>query len=283
MTRAIVFAHYDCDDLVDEYVYHYLNELNKNAKLLVFISTSKLSDKDISRLSEYCSNIIIRPNIGYDFMSYKVGLESFNHTEFDEIVICNDSVYAPLFSLEHIFNEMANCSVDFWGATDNNAYAHHLQSYFIVFKKAVISSAAFKKFWQEVIVLPDKDSIIQKYEVGLSVLLMNNGFRFKPLYNYVPNKIVEFWLRLKRITFKKMIMKIFALCVGKYDMHKFGTMNNTHFFWKKMLEVNIPFLKIELLRDNPCKIDITDIYAQLEMKSNYDVNLIKNHLTRIKK
>ena len=59
MNRAIVFVHYDRDNIVDDYVYYYLKELQKNASYLIFISTAQLLEKDVKTLSNYCSKMII--------------------------------------------------------------------------------------------------------------------------------------------------------------------------------------------------------------------------------
>ena len=45
--RAIVLVHYDRNNIVDDYVYYYLKELQKNASHLVFVSTVKLSYDDM--------------------------------------------------------------------------------------------------------------------------------------------------------------------------------------------------------------------------------------------
>lgn len=284
MNRAIVFVHYDRDNIVDDYVYYYLKELQKNASLLIFVSTAKLVEKDVKNLSHYCSKVIIRENIGYDFMSYKIGLESFDYQNYDEVVICNDSVYGPLYPLGDVFEEMTNDSSDFWGITDNTDFSYHLQSYFLVFKKNIISSVAFEQFWKQIKVLNNKEDIIQKYEVGLSKSLMDHGFLSTVYTSFQATKIQKLSIFIKKFTPIKIWNKIIAIINKQDKIKRIGKTNTTHHFWKELILLGrTPFIKIELLRDNPMRINIHDFEDIIHQVSHYDTKLIEKHLTRVKR
>ena len=281
--RAIIFVHYDRDNRVDDYLYYYLKELQKNASHLVFVSTAKLSHNDIETLSQYCSKVITRDNIGYDFMSYKVGLDSFDYQSFDEIVICNDSVYGPFYPLKNLFTVMHNKKCDFWGITDNIDMGYHLQSYFLVVKKNVISSPVFQEFWDKVKVLKDKDSIIEKYEVGFTQALLKAGFKVEVATLFQPTTIQKLSVFIKKFTPNNIVKKITSILSGEAKMMRIGKLNTTHYFWKELLvSGDAPFIKIELLRDNPMNINIDDFEKTIHKVSNYDTKLIKNHLNRMK-
>ena len=118
--RAIILVHYDRDNTVDAYLTPYIEALKANSTHLVFISTAKLSSQEQEKLRTYCHTVIIRENIGYDFMSYQKGLESFHYQDYDEVLFCNDSVYGPLSPLGTLFDTMSQNTCDFWGITDNN-------------------------------------------------------------------------------------------------------------------------------------------------------------------
>lgn len=283
MNRAIVFVHYDRDNMVDAYVYHYLKELKKNAAHLVFVSTAKLAENDTKSLSDYCSKIIVRENIGYDFMSYKIGLESFDHQEYDEVVICNDSVYGPLYPLQNVFESMSSDSCDFWGITDNTDFSYHLQSYFIVFKKNVIQSSSFRSFWEQVKVLHNKDDIIQQYEIGLTKTLLANGLSPSIYTKFNPTNMQRITIFLKKFTPSKIVNKMTAILSGQDKLKRLGKVNTTHHFWKEILvSGKVPFIKIELLRDNPMDMDIDDFEHTIQEISDYDIHLIENHLARMR-
>lgn len=281
--RAIIFVHYDKYNMVDNYIYKYLQELQNISSYIVFVSTANLGSEDIAKLSNYSSNVIIRENIGYDFMSYKVSLESFDYKNFDEVVICNDSVYGPFFSLKSVFDKMDNKNCDFWGMTANNDISYHLQSYFLVFKKSVIQSDAFKSFWDNVEILNDKHEIIEKYEVGLTKHLLQNGYSSTVYSSFEVTKLQQISIFIKKLTLHKIINKLRAIISGQDSVSRIGEVNTIHYFWKELLlDSKIPFIKIELLRDNPKEMNIDDFENVIHYISDYDTSLIKNHLKRMK-
>jgi lipopolysaccharide biosynthesis protein len=57
-------------EIIDDYIYFHLKELQKNTSHLVFVSTAKLSDSNITIVSSFYTKVIVRENIGYNFMSY---------------------------------------------------------------------------------------------------------------------------------------------------------------------------------------------------------------------
>lgn len=277
--RAVVFAHYDMHNMVDPYVYFYLRQLRKISHTLVFVSTAKLDRKDLDELALVGCEVILRENTGYDFMSYKRGLESLEHAAFDEIVICNDSVYGPFFDLESIFSSMSSQSCDFWGMTSNTDISYHLQSYFVVFKKNALDSNAFRAFWQTVTNLDTKEEIIRRYEVGMTRYLLKSGLKAATSAEYNPGFSERAIYLSKRFSVDKIGKKIRALVSGENVIPK---INATHSFWKELiLQGKMPFLKIEPLRDNPMKVDIDDYENVIKSVSDYDVRLIRNHLSRV--
>lgn len=281
--RAIIFVHYDKYNTIDNYVYFYLEELKKNSSYLVFISTSKLSKKDIFVVSKYCSKVIIRKNVGYDFMSYKIGLESFDHTSYDEVVICNDSVYGPVYPLKNIFNAMQHKECDFWGTTDNNDINYHLQSYFLVFRKNILNSQVFLDFWDSVKVLDNKNDIIKKYEIGLTQILIKAGFSSQVYASFKPKNMQKMVIFAKKLTPCRIFKKIYAVLTQKSSIQRIGKLNSSHYFYKELLLVDkVPFIKIELLRDNPMNVNLDDVDNLISKFTNYNFSLIKNHLSRMK-
>ena len=278
--RAVIFAHYDRHDVVDPYVYYYLKELEKSCDRLIVVSTSDLKPDDLAELETIGCTVITRENIGYDFMSYRAGLASIDYRDYDEIVICNDSVYGPLFSLAGIFDEMVSrADVDFWGLTSNRDIAFHLQSYFLVFRKNVLNSEAFRQFWERVDILGDKEEIIRQYEVGLSQQLIGAGFRPEVYAEYQPPAGSQLLAMAKRFSFRKLVKKIRALLGGENIIPQ---VNISHFHWKELiLENRMPFIKVELLRDNPMQVSIDDYERVVRSVSNYDCRLIKNHISRV--
>jgi len=279
VNRAIVFAHYDKQDRVDPYVFYYLGELRKLTPTLIFVSTAKPDQEDIDKLERIGCEVILRENAGYDFMSYKLGLERLECTAYDEVVICNDSVYGPFFDLETIFNKMRAEACDFWGMTSNTDISYHIQSYFVVFKKQALHSAAFSHFWDTLTILDSKSEIIRRYEVGLSRCLLKAGLKAETSADYNPTLTDQLIYLSKRVSPGKVKEKILAIFQGENVIPR---INATHSFWKELiLQGKMPFMKVEPLRDNPMEVDIEDYEKVISSVSSYDVDLIKDHLYRI--
>lgn len=283
LKRAIVFVHFDKDNIVDDYIYFYLAALQEHASYLLFVTTSTLSQEDQEKLSTFCSDIIIRENVGYDFMSYKTGLNAFDYTQYDELLICNDSVYGPFYPLSEMFNTMQTKACDFWGVTENNDISYHLQSYFLLFKKNLITHENFKKFWEGVSVLENKEEIIEKYEVGLTRFFQESGFTPSSYIQFKPTISHKLFIILKKLTPCKIIKKIYTLLSGRYPVTRVGKINATLHFWKELiLTTKMPFIKVMMLRDNPNNMKIDTFSEVLSQVSEYDAALIEKHLARTK-
>ncbi len=285
MNRAVIFAHYDRDNLLDDYVCYYLSQLKKVSSTLVFVSTADLQEEDVVRLSGFCSKVILRENVGHDFMSYKCGLESISFSDYDEVVLCNDSVYGAFYPLTKIFEEMMPKRFSFWGITQSQEIAGHLQSYFMVFDKEVLGSRCFSDFWEGVCVLEKKKQIVSQYEVGLSRNLVEHGFKVGAYVDYCPdvkgvlselfnsnNFLIHF------CSFRQVLslFKVLLMCT-------LGRCNVTHFLWRFIiLNHKMPFIKIDLLRDNYLMLASVSQYESVieQTGSTYPTALIKNHLAR---
>ena len=277
--KIAVFAHYDKYNQVQEYVKYYLSQLSAVCDEIICVTTSALSTNDIQQLKLYCSDVILRENVGHDFYSYKIGLASIQDLRrVDKLILCNDSCFGPLFELQNIYAKLINSSGDFWGISANSRPSLHLQSYFLIFSHQVVNSVAFNDFWQELEIISDKDSIVNNYEVGLSQCLLSAGFKLSS------------WLPINDYKIKSL-----PLLCRKWQIF-IGERNNVNsrYSWKNLLEpltridktislfdvsiknYQLPFLKKSLFKDH--WISNQQIIQIVEDNSNYDVELIKEAL-----
>ena len=264
-----VFAHYDRDGWVDDYVVHYLAKLNDLDCEVVFVSNAPdIGSAGIARIRDYCSRIILRENMGYDFGAWRDGLASCGDlSRYDKVIFANDSVYGPLHDLGPIFRTMARGGAMVWGITDSLRYGRHLQSYFLVFDRAVVLSDAFQGFWRA---LPDyrlKHVVIILCEVGLSRTLRRAGFALAAYCDYRD-------IETDRIRGRGKGMS------GKLPRRP---VNMTHYGWDILIgDYRCPFVKVQLLRDNPKRVDDVPNWQAIVAKvSGYDVRLIQRHLLRV--
>ena len=151
--------------------------MRKVADTIIFVSDSNLPESEISKVQPLVKLVIATPHGEYDFGSYKRG---FSHVpdDTDELIFANDSCLGPLYSLDKVFDEMQDKQCDFWGMNSHCIDVDfHIQSFFMVFKKEVFRSDLFKNFISSIEKQKHKDDIILNYEIGLSQLLLKNGYR----------------------------------------------------------------------------------------------------------
>ncbi len=288
MKRACVFAHFDLHNTVDDYVLYYLKCLCKAVDTLVFVTVSRLSQVDLAVLVDMGVEVIQRENIGYDFFSYQAGMKSLVLTDYDELLLCNDSVYGPFFDLEKLFAAMNSSEFDFWGITENYEYSRHIQSYFMNFGSSVFQSEEFQRFWQDLQPLDDKREIIRRYEVGLSQSLIGKGFKARALVSFEQvsklHRVALSWRQYVRTVRRRWReLQFYSDVFHIIFLGRQIAVNPTHMEWTSLVvDHGSPFIKIELLRDNPKGVEGLElVYEVIAKISNYPGSLISNHLARI--
>ena len=175
MKRVVCYAHFDGKGQVRPFVLHALQMIRPWCADLVFVSNSPLTDQAL--LASSATHVIVNNNTGYDFYMWKLGLESVDLSLYDEVILMNSSVFGPLFAMEPVFSAMAAVACDFWGITECFQMQPHIQSYFLVFRKAMVRSEAFRLFWNSILPYTNKLQVIQSYEVGLTQWFVESGFR----------------------------------------------------------------------------------------------------------
>ena len=194
MKRVAIFAHYDSKNVIKDYVIYYLKELKKVVDKIIFVSDSDVQNKEEEKIKDYIDFSIIGKHGEYDFGSYKRGYQYAKGKglleDCEELVFANDSCYAPMYPFEDMFSKMSPKALDFWGATANpsgieikdgkpfNNNVEHVQSYFVVFKSNVFKSELFDNFINSIKKENTKEEVIAYYEVGMSKLLSDNGFKY---------------------------------------------------------------------------------------------------------
>ena len=226
-TRPVcLFCSYDYKSIVRKNVYQYLDALALAGFNIIFISSSDdIAISDLQKLSRCCVRIINRENKGYDFYGWKTGLEKYaRYKDHAGLLLANDSVIGPLFSISNIVTTLENYDADVIGMTDSFQFHPHLQSYFLYCKKNVVLSEEFLLFFKEVDILDLKNAVIRKYEVGFSRLLRHR-FRLAALYGLEP-----------------------ALARTNFNQRPIRWIEPTLHLWKPLItEFKFPFIKKSVL------------------------------------
>lgn len=243
--RACLFAGYDVDGVVDEYVVAYIAELSRHADVY-YLADCTMSDDELRKLAPHTLGAWAIAHGRYDFGSWSMlarDLVSWSALDqYDEVLLVNDSCYL-LRPLDEVFARMADKAVDWWalqatkqdfrpprrpvslkvakrdmiGRPEWHQLRHlHLSSYFMVLRGPAFRDQAVRRLLDSVTKQELKSQVILKYEVGLSRTLINHGHDFD---TFVP------------------------------DLHPYHPLYTSDYF--ALVARGFPLLKRNLLSENP--------------------------------
>lgn len=237
MKRLCVFAHWDRDNIIDDYVIYYLKALKEVCETIIFVSDCNLEASETSKLDNIADFVIAQKHGEYDFGSYKRGflLARENGLQFEELLLVNDSCFGPFYPLKPIFAKMDKKKCDFWGMTQNPygikktssgldlCYAPHIQTYFILLRQTTFTT--FEAFINNIKPENTKEDIVINYEMGLSSILHNAGFKSFVYFNrfkHVENCALAKW----DILIKKYKYPFLKTSIAKFGLPLWGEQKN---------------------------------------------------------
>lgn len=269
--KIALFAHWDPDGIVDEYVLHYLRVLYDLGFAVIMISTAEnLDQNSIDSAKKYVYQIIHRENTGLDFASWKLAIMLFPEVlERDNLLLTNDSIYGPFYDLSTTFDFLFEQKSGLWGLNNSlEKNCNHIQSFFLWMTPEVMSHKVFNSFLNRISILEDKEEIIVNYEVGLSKKLSHAGIEIQPLFPFD---------------------RISSFCQSKGEDFQYqdwverGAFNTTIFSWDVLLEeYEYPFIKTEVFKVN--RFDsrkVPDWREVIPSSHQFMIPIIENHLRRV--
>lgn len=211
--RVCLFAGYDPDGLVDPVVIEYIRDLAHHADVY-YLADCHVAPSELAKLDGLTRGAWAERHGRYDFGSWSllaqklVGWDIID--DYDELILANDSCYL-MRPLEGVFEEMDARDCDWWGlqATKGLASTFRTQglaeeldldvlksdwlsrfegqatydflvgSYFLVLRKPASSDQRVRDLLSHVAEERNKITIIRKYEIGLSRLLISLGYEFE--------------------------------------------------------------------------------------------------------
>lgn len=219
--RICLFAGYDVDGVIDDYVVDYLKELSRYADVY-YLADCEMQAGQLESLADCTKGAWAFRHGDYDMGSYSrlardlVGWSLIE--EYDELLLVNDSCYL-LKSLDDVFSEMEARRCDWWGlqATKgiavtrlkaNNQFQQPIPmetvrqmllpsfeaeytydflvgSYFLVMRRPVIRGRELRRLLDGVVHQSNKRLIILKYEVGLTRTLNAAGYQFETYIDHL--------------------------------------------------------------------------------------------------
>ena len=275
MRRFGIFLCFDVDGIIDDYIYYLLDDICESLDELAIVSNGFLNEESIERLSKYSDyDIYFRDNIGFDAGAWRdvmldQGFEKLS--EFDEVILFNDSFFGPIYPFKVMFDRMDNEDIDFWGITNHgeapNArdlcpYGYrprYIQTYFLAFRKTLVQSNEFQEYWAN---LPDYETfndLAFKHGAVFTKYFEDLGYKWKV---YVDSQDLE-----------ESMEK--AMSFHTYNMYNM------------VLNRDLPVLKrkaFKLPRDIHLRYnmasDISNTIKYLEENTDYDTSLIFKYFLR---
>lgn len=177
--------------------------------------------------------VLRKPNIGYDFGSWATALKLVRGIrKRPYVLLTNDSLVGPFSSLRTLVDDFEGSAADVWGATSTRQIFPHLQSYFLGFRNGVLRDRAIRQFWSTMPIESKKSLIVDRYEIGLSRLLLAEGFTTSAAFE--SERLVD------------------------------GNQNPTLHGWRSLLELGFPFVKRELLTNPAVVSDGAEVPAVVQ-------------------
>lgn len=285
--RVCMFAAYDAQGIVDDYVVAYLTELAKHADVYYW-ADSDMAPEELAKLSGVTQGAWAQRHGEYDFGSYArlvdaVGWETIE--TYDELLFVNDSCYL-VRPLDEVFAEMSARRADWWAlqATKGMAqtrsiavnqfrepipvdavrtslvdaferdytYDFHLGSYFVAYRQPVIRDIEFRRYIGAVTRQTSKRTIVKTYEVGLTRWLIHHGHQLdtfvSKLYPFHPI-YSEWYFRLLDEGFP--LLKRYLLAENHYDVPRLGT-------WKSRVLEKAPTADVDMFERNLRRVTDAD-------------------------
>jgi rhamnosyltransferase len=238
MPTCLVFAHFHQSGLIRSDTSTLLNILIDQTDEIYFISTN-VTDSELKKLDPriVCK---VRENHGYDFYSYKTGLELIDFKkDYSHLTLMNSSFLCanPQKFIHYYFKQGLSQEFNVIGMTKSWEETEHIQSYLISLSREVLKNNDFLKWWADMTPVNNRDDVILNYELGLSNLL-RSFYRLQSVFKTVPH-------------------------IGQ------EIQNPVYRYYVNLLE-DAGILKIQILNNNRWNID----YSALQNAINQDDNFL---------
>lgn len=191
--------------------------------------------------------VLVRANHGYDFGSWGDALRALPALrEARLLALANDSVYGPVGNFAAMLRAVDASTADIVAMTDSWQVAHHVQSYLVFWKPRALQSDAFARFWN-VRRAGDRQETIDEAEIPLMSRMRDAGLEVDVLYPTPRGEAI----------------------------------NPTLVRWRELLDAGFPFVKVQLLRENPAKADLEGWDARLRA-GRYDPAIVTDELGTVR-
>jgi lipopolysaccharide biosynthesis protein len=186
--EVCLFVSYTPHALIKPHVRHHINSLlgaGIAVALVINVDDAQAGLSNLNLDGLKLSGLYVRENKGFDFGAW-THLYSMMPAglRLNRLYLVNDSMIGPLSStmFDQLMQKIKSSTADMLGLIGNAKPVFHLQSFFLVFNQHILIDERFQSFFKSVWSLPTKEMVIDFYEVRLTQLIKNLGYKAEPLY-----------------------------------------------------------------------------------------------------
>lgn len=184
--HALIIAHYHREGKIRTDTVDAIKLFSGVFDRVILVSTN-LQDAEKAKIHQDCE-VIVRENVGYDFYSYRQGLLKILDDDGPVRVSLLNSSVIILFPQRLLQNYFQPISVElptpFFGLTKSQEIFPHLQSYLLTFEPSVWSVSPFLDWWETMTPISDRNEVVSRYEIGLSIFMHAQNVDFQPAFHF---------------------------------------------------------------------------------------------------
>ena len=266
-------VHHDVDEILDPHVLTAIDTY-RDADIAVHVVSSGIDADGREELRRRGVPLFLRSHNDdlRDFGAWNLLLEHLGpagFSDYERVILANDSVYFPVRDPERFFEEMYSSDAEMWSATDSFAGGrYHLQSFFLALTQPAVTLLVPEIARRAILhPHPTKLGLVQWFEIGLSQFGAAEGLRLSAFHSVA--------------TLDDPASMLSPPAPREMSRLAVTITNQTHHFWRTGLMRGLPTLKVDLLRENPLGVDIAGWEGMVDGPCSAE--LITAHLTRVRR
>lgn len=268
----LILVHFDPDGLLDPHVRLAMDTFDRAGFDICSVSVEARPEA-LADLQERSFAVLHRDvnDPLRDFGAWQLALDWLGPerlAEYELVVLANDSAYFPACDPTEFLAALREQRNDLWGASDSiSGGRYHLQSFFLALRgRGITVLLPELRARIEAHSDPTKLSLIQHFEVGLTQFALEQGLTVGSFRSVAALEDVAGSLAPPDPRLLSSLVRTIT--------------NQTHHYWRSILTSGLPFLKVELLRDNPLGVDLTGWEGTLEGAPCSPL-MVREHLDRV--
>jgi lipopolysaccharide biosynthesis protein len=226
--RICLFVSYSPDYSLKPHVRLHMAALKAHGFDIVYILViDAFANRRLAVPINFLSGMIARRNAGFDFGAWADAFRVLPTLwSAERVLLVNDSVFGPIGDFGAMVKRLLSQTADIVGLTESPEYQRHFQSFFLMLQHGALRRREARAFWEGLTNLADKLAVVQQYEVKLLQLHYQWGLAGAALFPWQ---------------------------AGPDPAQANPTLSQ----WRALLARGFPYLKVQLLRDNPAGADLT--------------------------